>query len=117
MNTPTISWSNGCVKIIDQTRLPSKLVCLYCRDIKSLWEAIKVLRVRGAPALGAAAAFGVVLGVQKYSGKDSTSFIKKVFEVAKYIGTSRPTAVNLFNSLNRMKQVAVAHSSLSEYPA
>ena len=61
ISIPTIRWVNGSVKIIDQTKLPGKLQYITCRDVKTLWKAIKRLSVRGAPALGAAAAFGVLL--------------------------------------------------------
>jgi methylthioribose-1-phosphate isomerase len=105
----TIKWSKGCVKIIDQTQLPHKLEYITCRDVETLWAAIKRLSVRGAPALGIAAAFGVVLGAKAFKGQDSTELIKHVFQCAHYLGTSRPTAVNLFNALDQMKIVAVSH--------
>jgi methylthioribose-1-phosphate isomerase len=101
----TIIWTRGCVKIIDQTRLPRKCEYLYCRDVSALWEAIRRLRVRGAPALGVAAAFGVLLGIKTFSGRDCDAFASHVREICDYIGTSRPTAVNLFNALDAMKRV------------
>ncbi len=109
MKTETIKWINGTVRIIDQTKLPTKFEYIYCKDVKTLWQAIKVLSVRGAPALGVAAGFGVLLGIKDFKGKDSKQLVKKVFEVADYIGTSRPTAVNLFNVLERIKKIAMAH--------
>ncbi len=105
----TIRWSKGCVKIIDQTKLPHKLEYIYCRDVETLWAAIKRLSVRGAPALGIAAAFGVVLGAKGFNGQDSIELIKHIFKCARYISTSRPTAVNLFNALDQMKIVAISH--------
>jgi methylthioribose-1-phosphate isomerase len=101
----TISWAKGCVKIIDQTQLPQKCEYLYCRDVQTLWEAIRHLRVRGAPALGVAAAFGVLLGMKTFSGRDRATFVAHVHQVCDFIGTSRPTAVNLFNALDVMKAV------------
>ena len=62
MNLETIRWQSGYVKLIDQTKLPEKLVYVRCRDIKKLHHAIKTLKVRGAPAIGIAAALGVYLG-------------------------------------------------------
>lgn len=106
---PTITWSQGCVKLIDQTKLPHKLQYIYCRDVKTLWKAIKILSVRGAPALGVAAGFGVLLALRNKKFKDTQSIIKTVFEAAAYIATSRPTAVNLFHVLDRMKKVALLH--------
>jgi len=111
MAITTISWTNGRVKMIDQTKLPNKLTYLYCDNVNSLWAAIKRLSVRGAPALGAAAAFGVLLGAKTYKGSDRGAFDRHVKKVSEYIGTSRPTAVNLFHCLELMRQV------LREYPA
>ncbi|MDD3375664.1 MAG: S-methyl-5-thioribose-1-phosphate isomerase [Candidatus Omnitrophica bacterium] len=107
MAIPTIKWANNCVRIIDQTKLPGKLTFINCKDIQTLWKAIKVLSVRGAPALGAAAGFGVLLGIQKIKTNSRNIFEKKFFKVCDYIATSRPTAVNLFNELERMKNVVI----------
>ena len=113
MSIQTISWVNGHVKLIDQTKLPGKLVYIHCRDVKTLWQAIRRLSVRGAPALGVAAAFGVLLGIKSFSGNDRKRFIKHVEQISDYIATSRPTAVNLFNALTRMKAVIKHHPKAS----
>ncbi len=105
MSIPTIKWVNNYVRIIDQRKLPLKLQFINCKNVKTLWIAIKTLSVRGAPALGAAAGFGVLLGIQKFKTKDRKVFEKKFSELCRYIGSSRPTAVNLFNELDRMKKV------------
>lgn len=105
MIQPTISWRNNTIKLIDQTKLPDRYVVLSCRDLKTLWQAIKTLKVRGAPAIGVAAAFGVLLAAKKYKGNDITSLRRHLLMASKYIGTSRPTAVNLFNALNDMKHI------------
>ena len=113
VTTPTIAWENGIVKIIDQRKLPHRLEYIYCRDVKTLWEAIRSLSVRGAPALGVAAAFGVLLGIKNFKGKDKKVFVKYIFEICDYIGSSRPTAVNLFNVLDDMKSVIKNNAQLS----
>ncbi len=113
MSIQTIHWFNGHVKLIDQTKLPHKLEYIHCRDVKTLWQAIRRLSVRGAPALGAAAAFGVLLGIKSFSGNDRKRFSKHVDQISDYIATSRPTAVNLFNALTRMKQVICRHPAAS----
>ncbi len=113
MNSPTICWQRGCVKLIDQTKLPNKCEYIICRDVKTLWKAIKVLSVRGAPAIGVAAGFGVLLGMKTFKGDDSKKFRKHIYKVSDYIATSRPTAVNLFNVLDRMKTVLARHMDLS----
>lgn len=101
----TIRWINGNVKIIDQTKLPGKLQYITCRDVTTLWKAIRRLSVRGAPALGVSAGFGVLLGIKTFKGKDIKKFKKHLHKTCDYIGKSRPTAVNLFNVLDRMRKV------------
>ena len=105
MPIETIKWVNNSIRIIDQTKLPLKFEYIYCRDVRRLWRAIKNLEVRGAPALGVAAAYGVVLGSKSFRGTSRRQFIKRVNARCSYIGSSRPTAVNLFNGLDRMKAV------------
>jgi len=106
MSKPTISWINGSVRLIDQTKLPQRCVYITCKNVRSLWRAIKNLSVRGAPALGVAAAFGVLLGLKTYKGGGTKKLIRHIETTADYIRTSRPTAVNLFNALDRMVKVA-----------
>lgn len=113
MAIPTIIWSHGCVKIIDQTKLPQKLAFIYCRDVKTLWHAIKRLSVRGAPALGVAAGFGVLLGLKGFKGDDKKRFFDYLKKICDYIGTSRPTAVNLFNALRQMQEAAYKNRGCS----
>ena len=107
MNIRTIDWKNNKVRIIDQTRLPQKLVYLNIGRLKDLWQAIKILRVRGAPVLGAAAALGVYLGVRDYPGNDWPGFNRKLEAAAKYIAGSRPTARNLFWGIERACEAAL----------
>jgi len=113
MAIATIKWVRGAARIIDQTKLPGKLVYINCRDVDTIWHAIKRLSVRGAPAIGVAAAFGVLLGVQKSRGNDRAKFVKLFHKTCAYLATSRPTAVNLFNMLDRMKAVVTRHPSAS----
>ncbi len=104
----TLSWIgqlDGYLKLIDQTLLPLELKYIECRDVESVWEAIRSLRVRGAPAIGIAAAYGVCLGLQSAAGCEATLFAR-LDEVTTYLATSRPTAVNLFWALDRMKSRA-----------
>jgi methylthioribose-1-phosphate isomerase len=105
----TLHWVGGvegCLKLIDQTKLPVEFVEIECCDVPAVWEAIKVLRVRGAPAIGIAAAYGLCLGVQDIVGRDEAAFFERLHETADYLATSRPTAVNLFWALDRMKRAA-----------
>lgn len=107
----TLHWSghvNGQLVLIDQTRLPTELVEIECRDVQSVWEAIRSLRVRGAPAIGIAAAYGVCVGIQTARDADEAAWFARLAEVAQYLATSRPTAVNLFWALDRMQRCAAA---------
>ena len=92
--------------LIDQTRLPVEFVEIDCRNVEAVWEAIKTLRVRGAPAIGIAAAYGVLIGVQNVIVGDETAFFDRLRKVIAYLATSRPTAVNLFWALKRMQAQA-----------
>jgi methylthioribose-1-phosphate isomerase len=94
------------MQIIDQTRLPGDVVILTCSTLQSVWDAIKSLQVRGAPAIGVAAAYGVVVGLAEFwHGGD---WRQRVPQIADHLATSRPTAVNLFWALERMKRRAAA---------
>lgn len=106
MSVKTIKWIKGAVRIIDQRKLPARFEYMTCRDVKTLWWAIKRLSVRGAPALGVAGAFGVLLNTNKYKGCDKKKFMALVKKTCLYLAKSRPTAVNLFHALDRMKDVA-----------
>ncbi|HEX5470910.1 MAG TPA: S-methyl-5-thioribose-1-phosphate isomerase [Lacipirellulaceae bacterium] len=102
MNEPvaTIRWSggvDGCLVLLDQTQLPVETTYLECRTAEEVWQAIKRLSVRGAPAIGVAAAYGVCVGVNEG---------RTVDDVCDYLATSRPTAVNLFWALERMRKTA-----------
>lgn len=106
MGIRTIDWKNEKIRIVDQTKLPLKLVYLNIGSLPKLWRAIKVMQVRGAPALGAAAALGMYLGIKDYSGSDVAGFNRKLKSCAKYIGSSRPTARNLFWGIEQILNVA-----------
>lgn len=109
MSIKTIQWINGSAKLIDQTKLPGKLVYVTCRDVKRMWHAIQRLEVRGAPAIGVAAAFGVLLGIKTFKGRDRKAFDVHFEKTCVYLSTSRPTAVNLFNMLDEMRAVVRAN--------
>ena len=103
----TICWVgdlDGQVEMIDQTLLPEELKILRITDVETLWEGIKNLRVRGAPAIGVSAGMGVVLGIR--DAETSEAFFEKLNHTCDYLASSRPTAVNLFWALDRMKAKA-----------
>lgn len=102
----TLRWVGdhaGALRMIDQTKLPTELLEIECNSVESIWEAIRVLRVRGAPAIGIAAAYGVCVGVQTVPDDSLEVFENRFNEVCDYLATSRPTAVNLFWALDRMR--------------
>lgn len=103
----TLRWLGGIdghLVLIDQTRLPVELLEIDCRDVETVWEAIKTLRVRGAPAIGIAAAYGLCQAMQTVAGTGSREvFFARLDEAAEYLAGCRPTAVNLRWALSRMK--------------
>src|SRR2546428_1075566 len=103
----TIAWiggTDGFVRLIDQTLLPTRLEYRDCRTVEEIWEAIRTLRVRGAPAIGVAAAMGVVLGMQTCTDRSRGAYAHRLRGVTAYLRTSRATAVNLFCPLERMER-------------
>jgi len=102
----TVRWDNGDLIIIDQTLLPNEFKEITLASSETVWEAIKSLRVRGAPAIGVCAAFGVLVGMREKNPQGLDETLSAVDSTAEYLATSRPTAVNLFWALDRMKRVA-----------
>lgn len=98
--------------IIDQTLLPREEKLLYLEDKEEVFEAIKNLRVRGAPAIGVAAAIGMAVIANRCSLRDYESFYKEMHKAKDYLASSRPTAVNLFWALERMISVIARSSDL-----
>jgi methylthioribose-1-phosphate isomerase len=105
----TLRWVGdvgGSLFLIDQTLLPGEFREIECRDVETVVEAIKTLRVRGAPAIGVAAAYGVCLGVKSVIRKSEAAFFERLRHVIEQLTASRPTAVNLFWALKRMGEKA-----------
>jgi methylthioribose-1-phosphate isomerase len=105
----TVWWVGGLgghAAILDQTLLPAERKVLALRDVQAVWEAIRTLRVRGAPAIGVAAAMGVVLGARAAPDAPEESVHAAVRRASDRLAASRPTAVNLFWALERMKRTA-----------
>jgi methylthioribose-1-phosphate isomerase len=102
----TIEWDDGIVRMIDQLRLPQELVILEYADYRDVADAIKTMKIRGAPAIGAAAAFGIALAAVRCFGHERGDVIAAVARAAEVLGKTRPTAVNLFWAIKRMINVA-----------
>lgn len=102
----TISWTGSAVRLLDQTKLPGETAYVDITDERQMHDAIRRLVVRGAPAIGIAAAFGAYLGMRPFNGEDAREFTVRLKQVCDYLATSRPTAVNLFWALERVQRVA-----------
>ncbi len=101
---PTVEWKDGAVRLLDQSRLPAFVEFLDCHDYQTVADAIRTLKVRGAPAIGVTAAMGVVLGAQAINSTNYSSFAPAVVKICDDLAATRPTAVNLFWAIERMKQ-------------
>ena len=115
MPVETVKWRGGVdgfLRLIDQTRLPERLAYIDVRSVARLWDAIKRLEVRGAPAIGVAAAFGPVIADAKPAAS-TRALLARVEKACDYLATSRPTAVNLFWALERMRAAAKRAATLS----
>jgi methylthioribose-1-phosphate isomerase len=106
---PTLAWRGGVdghLRLLDQTLLPVEVREIACRDVEAVFEAIRALRVRGAPAIGIAAAYGACLGVQGADVGGEEHFFDRLDASVQRLAESRPTAVNLFWALERMRAAA-----------
>lgn len=100
-----IEWREGELVLLDQRRLPTEVKHVVCRSAGEVAEAIREMSVRGAPAIGIAAAYGVALTGMASGAKSREQFIRDISQAAEQIASARPTAVNLFWALERMKKV------------
>jgi methylthioribose-1-phosphate isomerase len=107
-----LEWLGTSLKIIDQTKLPGKTVFLDLDDYRDVVTAIKHLKVRGAPAIGVAAAYGIALGAQNIKTRSKIEFRSEIEEIFQNFADARPTAVNLFRAIRRMKQAMGKYESI-----
>ena len=101
-----VVWQTDHVRLIDQTRLPGEYSVVEIKRCNDMVVAIKTMIVRGAPAIGIAAAYGLYMGARDLPETDRTLFLKSLEQVSQTLAATRPTAVNLFWALNRMMKVA-----------
>ncbi len=113
MPVSTIDWQgdaeSGVARIVDQTLLPEEFRIVEIRTAEEMRDAVKRLRVRGAPAIGIAGALGAVLGMQRVKAENFDEFYERLKEITDCLASSRPTAVNLFWALERMRKTARAN--------
>jgi methylthioribose-1-phosphate isomerase len=105
MKFKTIEWKNDRVRILDQRKLPQKIRYLDCRDASSVAQAIRTMAIRGAPAIGVAAAMGIALAAKRTPSHSTETFHKILEKVCQEMNQTRPTAVNLFWAVDRMKKI------------
>ena len=111
--TADLDEQEGSLVILDQTKLPGEVKVLRLKEQKDIWQAIYLLQVRGAPAIGVAAAFGLYLAAKDIRADTWQEFYPLLHAAKEYLNSSRPTAVNLSWALNRMEKVAVANKEKS----
>ena len=116
LETVNISLDRTKLVILDQTLLPNEIKYLELDDREAIYEAIKKLRVRGAPAIGVAAAYGIFVLMRKYDGSDKEAFASLFRKEKDYLNSSRPTAVNLSWALRRMEEVMDDNISFMNIP-
>lgn len=107
---PTVEWKDHQVRILDQSLLPGDVCFLDCTDYLCVAEAIRELKVRGAPAIGVTAALGIALGARQYTQPSYDGFQQHMNQVCEVLAATRPTAVNLFWAVDRMKRVLAVTS-------
>jgi methylthioribose-1-phosphate isomerase len=110
MTIKAVEWRGDSVRILDQTRLPHETGFIDLTDYRDLALAIRQMKVRGAPAIGIAAAYGIALGAQSIKTSDKDEFIVQLEQIMQALAQTRPTAVNLFWAVSRMRQAATGRS-------
>src|SRR5881628_1063353 len=101
---PTIDWQDDAVVMIDQRKLPASEVYVSCRTAQEVAKAIKTMVIRGAPAIGVAAAMGIALGMRRSKATGTQKFAAEFHKTCELMAGTRPTAVNLFWAIERMKR-------------
>jgi len=102
---PTITWERDHIRLVDQRRLPLETQWVVCRGLEEVIAAIKNMAIRGAPAIGVAAAMGLALGAQSIEAQEYETFREKFFQMARDMELARPTAVNIRWAVERMKEI------------
>src|SRR3954470_11076578 len=102
---PTIEWKDDAVVMIDQRKLPAIEVYVSCKTAQEVAKAIKTMVIRGAPAIGVAAGMGIALGMRRSKATGTKQFATECQKLCDVMAATRPTAVNLFWAIDRMKRV------------
>src|ERR671912_1418412 len=100
---PTIEWQDDTIVMVDQRKLPGQELYVRCRTAQEVAKAIRTMVIRGAPAIGVAAAMGIALGMKRSTAKGTKQFAVEFQKTCDMMAATRPTAVNLFWAIERMK--------------
>jgi len=111
---PTIAREDDVVVMIDQRKLPADEVYVRCKTAAEVARAIKTMVIRGAPAIGVAAAMGIALGMRKSTATGTQKFAAEFYKICEMMAATRPTAVNLFWAIERMKRAFAAAAKAGE---
>ena len=114
MEVKTIEWIEGRLRILNQARLPQEQSFVDLANYQDVAVAIKGMNVRGAPAIGIAAAYGIALGGQAITAANKVEYLTQLNQVIQTLAATRPTAVNLFQAIDRMKRVAARGKNIAE---
>src|SRR6187399_2209013 len=105
---PTIEWQSDAVVMVDQRKLPGQEIYVRCKTANEVAKAIKTMVIRGAPAIGVAAAMGIAIGMRRSKAQGTRQFATEFQKTCDQMASTRPTAVNLFWAIDRMKQAFAA---------
>src|SRR5215203_3372169 len=111
---PTIEWQDDTIVMVDQRKLPAQELYVRCRTSQEVAKAIRTMVIRGAPAIGVAAAMGIALGMRKSTAKGTKQFAVEFQKTCDMMAATRPTAVNLFWAIERMKRTFAAAAQAGE---
>jgi methylthioribose-1-phosphate isomerase len=113
---PTIDWQDDVIVMVDQRKLPSQEIYVRCHTAQEVAKAIRTMIIRGAPAIGVAAAMGIALGVKRSKAKGTTQLAVEFQKICDLMSATRPTAVNLFWAITRMKRAFAEGAQAGESP-
>ncbi len=113
---PTIDWQDDTIVMVDQRKLPAQEIYVRCRSAQEVAKAIRTMIIRGAPAIGVAAAMGIALGVKKSKARGTTQIAVEFQKICDLMSATRPTAVNLFWAITHMKRAFAEGAQAGESP-
>jgi methylthioribose-1-phosphate isomerase len=113
---PTIDWQGDVIVMVDQRKLPAQEIYIRCRNAQEVARAIRTMVIRGAPAIGVSAAMGIALGMRRSTAKGTKQFAVEFQKICDMMAATRPTAVNLFWAIDRMKRVFAESAQAGSSP-